>query len=369
MTPSSKPRESAPQAPTPPTRNGAVVGFGSVAANGHLPVWRERSDFCIIAVVDSDAERRALAATALPGIRTYSTTGELLRREKLDFVDIATPPAFHAPAIIAAAQAGVHVLCEKPVTTSVREYRAVREAVRRSGVVLHTVHNWKYSEAFSTVRKLLQAGTLGPLNSISFNTARNGCSITTGDNWRVQAAIAGGGILVDHGWHAFYLLLALAQERPQRIRAALERRRYVDAEVEDTAVCAIDFPSLTGDIRLTWAAAERQTEWRFVGDDGRLVIDDDEVLIQSKSGLHSQRLATALSAGSHHPEWFAGVVDSFRQEIDDPSTRGTNQAEAEWCLLMLNRAYASGARDSRPMSIPQPPEWLDAGVFESGAVE
>ena len=369
MTPSSKPRESAPQAPTPPTRNGAVVGFGSVAANGHLPVWRERSDFCLIAVVDSDAERRALAATALPGIRTYSTTGELLRREKLDFVDIATPPAFHAPAIIAAAQAGVHVLCEKPVTTSVREYRAVREAVRRSGVVLHTVHNWKYSEAFSTVRKLLQAGTLGPLNSISFNTARNGCSITTGDNWRVQAAIAGGGILVDHGWHAFYLLLALAQERPQRIRAALERRRYVDAEVEDTAVCAIDFPSLTGDIRLTWAAAERQTEWRFVGDDGRLVIDDDEVLIQSKSGLHSQRLATALSAGSHHPEWFAGVVDSFRQEIDDPSTRGTNQAEAEWCLLMLNRAYASGARDSRPMGIPQPAAWLDAEGWEDGAVE
>jgi hypothetical protein len=76
-----------------------------------------------------------------------------------------------------------------------------------------------------------------------------------------------------------------------------------------------------------------------------------------------------LSAGSHHPEWFAGVVDSFRQEIDDPGTRGANQAEAEWCLLMLNRAYASGARDSRPMVIPQPPEWLDAGVFDSGVVE
>ncbi|MGD0948018.1 MAG: Gfo/Idh/MocA family oxidoreductase [Candidatus Binatia bacterium] len=374
MTPSSRPRAFAPQAPTPraptpPTRTGAVIGFGNVAANGHLPVWRERSDFRIIAVVDSDAERRALAATALPGIRTYSTPGELLHHEKLDFVDVATPPAFHAAAIIAAAQAGVHVLCEKPVTTSVREYRAVREAVRRSGVVLHTVHNWKYSEAFRTVRQLLQAGTLGSLNSISFNTARNGCAITTRDNWRVQAAVAGGGILVDHGWHAFYLLLALAQERPQRIRAALERRRYVDAEVEDTAVCGIDFPSLTGEIRLTWAAAERRTEWRFMGDGGQLIIDEDHVLMHSKSGRHSQRLATALSAGSHHPEWFAGVVDSFRQELDDPGTRGTNQAEAEWCLLMLNRAYASGARDAQPMDIPQPPEWLEAGGREGGAVE
>jgi predicted dehydrogenase len=357
--------------PASPTqvRTGAIVGFGNVAANGHLPVWRERSDFRIVAVVDSDARRQALAAAELPGIRTYSTAEELLRQERVDFVDIATPPAFHAPAIIAAAQVGVHVLCEKPVTTSVHEYRAVREAIRRTGVVLHTVHNWKYSEAFCTVRQLLQAGTLGPLSRISFNTARNGCASSTRENWRVQAAVAGGGILVDHGWHAFYLLLMLANERPHRIRAALERRRYVDAEVEDTAVCAIDFPSLTGEIRLTWAAAERRTEWRFVGNDGQLIVDDDQVLMQGKGAQHSQRLTTALSAGSHHPEWFAGVVDSFRQELDDPATRGTNQAEAEWCLLMLNRAYASGARDSRPMDIPQPPEWLDAGVFEGGAVE
>jgi len=360
---------STPRAPTTRVRAGAIVGFGNVAANGHSPVWRERSDFRIVAVVDSDPRRRALAAAQLPGTRTYSTADELLRHERLDFVDIATPPAFHAPAIIAAAQAGVHVLCEKPITTSVHEYRAARDAIRRAGVVLHTVHNWKYSEAFRTVRQLLHAGTVGRLNGIAFHTARNGCASSTRENWRVQAAVAGGGILVDHGWHAFYLLLALANERPQRIRAALERRRYVDAEVEDTAVCTIDFPSLVAEIRLTWAAAERRTNWRFVGDDGQLIVDDDQVLMQSKSAQHSQRLTTALSAGSHHPEWFAGVVDSFRQEIDDPSVRGRNQAEAEWCLLMLNRAYASGARDSRPMDIPQPPEWLDAGVFEGGAVE
>jgi predicted dehydrogenase len=366
MTPLSPPTSATP-ASLAQVRTGAIVGFGNVAANGHLPVWRERSDFRIVAAVDPDAERRALAAAVLPGIHTYGTADELLRHERLDFVDVATPPAFHAPAIIAAAQAGVHVLCEKPVTTSLHEYRAVRDAIRRAGVVLHTVHNWKYSEAFQTARQLLQAGTLGPLNRISFNTARNGCAISTRDNWRVRAAVAGGGILVDHGWHAFYLLLALAQERPRCIRATLERRRYVDAEVEDTVVCTIDFPSLSGEIRLTWAAPERRTEWRFVGADGQLVIDDDQVLMHSKSGQHSQRLVTALSSGSHHPEWFAGVVDAFRQELDDPARRGTNQAEAEWCLLLLNRAYASGACDARPMDLGRPPEWLDAGVFEDGA--
>lgn len=344
--------------------HGAIMGFGNVAANGHLPGWRERADFRIIAVADPDPARRALAEELIPAVRTYGSPEELLGSERLDFVDIATPPALHAPVIIAAANAGVHVLCEKPLAVSWQEYQAVRAAVRRAGTVLFTVHNWKYSEAFRAVHQLLEDGALGTLHTISFETARNGCARTTGDNWRVRAALAGGGILVDHGWHAFYLLLALANERPRRIRATLDRRRYVDAEVEDTALCTVDFPSLTGEIRLTWAAAERRTSWRLIGEDGEVLVQDDRLVVSGKQAQRSQRLATALSAGSHHPEWFAGVVESFRQELDDPAMRGTNQAEAEWCLMMLNLAYASGAQDSRALDIPVRDEWF----AESGVV-
>ena len=141
--------------------------------------------------------------------------------------------------------------------------------------------------------------------------------------------------------------------------AMLERRRYVDAEVEDTALCAVDFPSLTAEIRLTWAASERHTSWRLQGADGQLLIDDDQLVMQAKDAHRSRRLATALSAGSHHPEWFAGVVDAFRRELDEPSVRGANQAEAEWCLLMLGLAYASAAQDSRPLAVPERSEWFE----------
>ena len=339
-------------------RDGAIIGFGNVAANGHVPGWRARTDFRIVAVADPDADRRALAAQLIPGVRTYADGAVLLRRERLDFVDVASPPARHAPTVIAAADAGVHVLCEKPMTTAVEEYRAVRAAVERAGVVLYTVHNWKYSEAFRAARQLLAEGTLGTLSSISFETVRNGCAAATHDNWRVRASVAGGGILVDHGWHAFYLLLALASEQPRRIRASLERRRYVDAEVEDTALCAVDFPSLTGEIRLTWAASERRTRWRVVGEDGYLEIDDDAFVVQDRHMRQARRLTTALSAGSHHPEWFAGVIDAFREELDDPAVRGANQAEAECCLMMLNLAYASGAQASRPLDVPGRSDWF-----------
>ncbi|MFQ5666230.1 MAG: Gfo/Idh/MocA family protein [Candidatus Binatia bacterium] len=341
-------------------RDGAIIGFGNVAAQGHVPGWRARRDFRIVAVADTDPQRRTLAQRLLPGVRTYASGAALLHAERLDFVDIATPPALHAPAIVAAARAGLHVLCEKPLTTSLADYEAVRAAVRESGVVLHTVHNWKYSEGFRAARRCVAGGTLGRLKRISFDTARNGFAAGSAD-WRVRASLAGGGILVDHGWHAFYLLLALAAEPPRRISATLERRRYADAEVEDTARCTIDFPSLDAEIRLTWAARTRRTRWCMVGADGRLTIDDDRLVMQGKGAPQGQRLATALSHGSHHPEWFAGVLEAFQQELDEPSARGANQAEAEWCLLMLNLAYASGARDARPLDIPDRRVWFNGG--------
>ena len=334
-------------------RRGAIVGFGNVAANGHLPGWQTREDFEIVAIADPDAQRRALAGECLPQARLYAGHEELLAHEALDFIDIASPPALHAAAILAAAEAGVHVLCEKPLTTSLEEYEDIRLAVQRAGVVLHTVHNWKYSEAFRRARAMVASGRLGALSAISFDTARNGCAAATRDNWRVRAALAGGGILVDHGWHAFYLMLAFANERPLRIRATLERRRYREAEVEDTARCAVDFPSLKAEIRLTWAAQERRTRWKLIGSKGQLLINEDQLIVEAEGAPQTQRLESALSASSHHPDWFAGVIDEFRTALNDPAQAHANRLEAELCMLMLSQAYASSAQQSRPLAIPR----------------
>ncbi len=333
-------------------RRGAILGFGNVAANGHVPGWLERADARIVAVADVDPERLAQARRLLPAARVYATADELLRQEPLDFVDIAAPPSLHAPMIVAAAAAGVHVLCEKPLTTSAVEYAAVRAAAARAGTVVYTVHNWKFSEAFQAAQRLLNQGAIGTLSGIRFETARNGCSVATGANWRIQAGVAGGGILVDHGWHQFYLLLGLVNQRPQCIRAVVDRRRYLDSEVEDSVACTVEFPSVTATLDLTWAAMQRRTRWEFRGTRGELVIDDDHLQVRGERVPAAWILGTALSAGSHHPDWFAGVVDGFLEEIEDQTVRGANQAEAELCLLMLTHAYASGAQGGRPLAIP-----------------
>jgi predicted dehydrogenase len=338
-------------------RQGALVGFGNVAAYGHLPGWCARSDFRIGAVADPDPQRRAAAAAALAGVRTYAAIEELLAAEQLAFVDVASPPAFHAAAVIGAAAHGLHVLCEKPLTTRLSDYLRMRTAVGAAGTVLHTVHNWKHSDGFRAARRWLAEGAIGALRRVSFEVLRNGCAATTAANWRIDPSVGGGGILVDHGWHTFYLLTSLVGERPCRIRATVERARFANVAVEDTARCVVDFPTCVAEIHLTWAASRRCTRWEFEGSRGALRIEDDRLILESPRLHHEERLGSALSAGSHHPEWFAGVLDEFAREIDAPSARGANLMEAELCVLMLSLAYESSADDSRPRDIPAHMPW------------
>jgi len=332
---------------------GAILGFGKVAEIAHLPAWRARGDMTIVAVAEPDAARRARAAELLPAARLYGDPGELLREAAtLDFVDIATPPALHAPLIIAATRAGIHVVCEKPLVVSTAEYRRVRAAVRKAGVVLFTVHNWKYSEPYIRVRALLDAEAIGPLHGITLETVRNGCAESAGAGWRTSAALAGGGILVDHGWHGFYIMLGFARQRPRAVRAELARHRYLTTDVEDSAWCTVTFPTVTGRLVLTWAGTERRTHWRLEGRDGVIEVEDDRVSVRRGEEVESFVCSESLSAGSQHPEWFGRVIDAFQRELQDPAARGENLLEAGQCIKLLSLAYASRAGAAAPRPLP-----------------
>src|SRR4051812_29040694 len=98
---------------------GAIVGFGFISGKGHFPAYQKRDDVEIVAVADICPARLAAAPR---GARRYATWQELLEKEQgLDFIDISTPPNVHAEIALAALARGIHVLCEKPLTPSVRE--------------------------------------------------------------------------------------------------------------------------------------------------------------------------------------------------------------------------------------------------------
>lgn len=336
-----------------PARRVAILGFGHVAEHGHLPAWLARDDFQVVAVAEPDPGRRAVAARCLPEVALYEDAGALLAAERIDAVDIAAPPALHAALVIAAAAAGCHILCEKPLATTWEDFRAMRDAAARAGVALCTVHNWKHSAQFTALHQLLSEGAVGRPRHIRLETIRAGRAVSVGSEWRGDRRIAGGGILVDHGWHAFYLLLGLAGERPRQVQATIERRRDESASVEDTATCRVEFPSLVGEIFLTWAGDARRTSWQVGGSEGTVILADDRGAVEGP-GVARRDLSFggSLSEGSHHPDWFGAVIDDFAAEIADPARRGRNLAEAECCVLLTTLAYDSGAQGGKPLPVP-----------------
>ncbi|HYR46068.1 MAG TPA: Gfo/Idh/MocA family oxidoreductase [Thermoanaerobaculia bacterium] len=339
------------------TRQGAIIGVGNVALNGHLPGWLTCPEVEIVAAADVREEGRAALAERLPDARWYSSVDALLAAEKLDFVDICTPPAFHFSAIRLALEAGAHVLCEKPLVLSSTELASLGALALEQALVLATVHNWRHAPVVLRATELVRSGAIGSVSSVRWETLRDKPAASSGqaDNWRVDPAVAGGGILVDHGWHALYAIQQWVQGEPDRVSARLESGRAGKSDIEDTADVTLDYPAARAEIFLTWTAGERANRVTLEGSAGTITIDGASLEFRPASGEPSRRegLAGALSEGSHHPDWFRGVVEEFLGEIREPGRRGRSLVEAQRCLRWIETAYESGRRKGEGLPVTE----------------
>jgi len=322
---------------------GAFIGFGNVAAEGHLPGWQSRGDVKIAAAADTSAVRREAFLAACPDGRWYDEVSDLLAGETLDFVDICTPPGSHAALIEQALNAGLHVLCEKPLVTRMEDALAVDAAAARAGRVVHAVHNWLQAPTCMKISALIAEGAIGALRSIRWRTLRTRpAAAVAGDrgaNWRVDPAMAGGGILFDHGWHALYCIVRWAGGAPRAVAAVLETRRYRRYPLEDTATLTLDLAAGSGHIYLTWAANERSNHIEVEGDLGDIRVAGDSVLVRSARGVRRWPCPPPLSEGSQHPDWFAGVAEDFCAAVAG-GNKG-NLDEALTCARLIDLAQRS----------------------------
>jgi len=108
-------------------------------------------------------------------------------------------------------------------------------------------------------------------------------------------------------------------------------------------------------IFLTWTANERANRVTLEGSSGALVIEGRMIEIRDAFGEVRSReeLPGSLSEGSHHPDWFRGVVEEFLGEIRDPGRRGRSLAEAQRCLRWIETAYESGRRRGEGLSLAE----------------
>jgi predicted dehydrogenase len=323
---------------------GAFIGFGNVAANGHLPGWRAREDARIVAATDAAASRREAFLAACPDGRWYETVDDLLAGERLDFVDICAPPGSHAALIERALDAGLHVLSEKPLVTRVEDAKLVAAAAASAGRVLHTVHNWLEAPICRKISGLIDEGAVGAVRSVRWRTLRTQPAIAVSTegvtNWRVDPAMAGGGILFDHGWHAIYCVMRWAGV-PIRVAARLETRRFHEHPLEDTA--SVDLHTALGvsNIYLTWAADERSNMIEIDGEKGEIRVVGDAAILRSRSQEQRWYCPPSLSEGSHHADWFGGVATDFLGAATGEAKSNLDQSIL--CAQVIHAAQRSSA--------------------------
>jgi predicted dehydrogenase len=333
---------------------GAFIGFGNVAAKGHMPGWGARNDAKIVAATDSAASRREAFLAACPDGRWHPTIDDLLSGEKLDFVDICAPPGSHAALIERALRAGLHVLSEKPLVTRVEDAERVAATAARAGRVLHTVHNWLEAPVCRKISALIDEGAIGAVGSVRWRTLRTQPAIAASAdgvaNWRVDAEQAGGGVLFDHGWHALYCVTRWAGP-PLGVAARLETRRFRDQPLEDTASVDLDTTAGTSNIFLTWAADERLNTIEIEGEEGEIRATGEAVILKSKSQDRLWSCPPSLSEGSHHPDWFGGVAADFVAAATGRAK--SNLGEAVLCARLIDAAQRSSAAGGVRLPFPQ----------------
>jgi predicted dehydrogenase len=352
---------------------GALVGYGFIGALGHVPAYRQRRDVEVAAVADVCAARRQLAARELPGTAVYETAEALLAAEAggLDFVDVATPPCDHAAIAHRALDLGLHVLCEKPLATTLEDASALLEHAARARRVLFPCHNYKHAPVVKAVGEAVRSGRIGRVRSVTLETFRNTHAKGVPEwnpHWRRQRRWSGGGIAMDHGSHTFYLAFDWMGERPTAVTAKMANLEPGRWDTEDSFSAVLTFPNGLAHAHLTWTAGVRKVIYTVQGERGAVTVDDDDLqlaVMRATSGPDVAQGAVAWdverrAVGSHwmdasHVRWFDALFDSFLEAIAAGDFAGREAQDAWRCVDIITAAYRSAAGGCRELALGRPP--------------
>jgi predicted dehydrogenase len=331
-----------------------IIGGGGIAAE-HLSGYLQIPDAATVtAIADIDPEHARAHAERAGGARVFLDYREMLASSVVDAVDICLPHHLHAEAIIAAAGAGVDILCEKPLCLTVEEAHRVQEAIAASGVTLMCSHNQLFLPPVARARELLRQGTIGTV----YEARTTDCFFNDFDpstmGWRAHRSTSGGGELIDTGYHPTYLLLYLMDSEPTEVTAMLSRHRLTFMEGEDSAQVLVRFAGgSVGMVSTSWAYDPPGSTEKFsvVGEAGSLWSDGLALFHQPRDG----DVVQLIDPPAHKIETIPLAVQDFVACLREGRRPIHTEVEGINVLKVILGAYAS-ADQGRTISL--------AGLFE-----
>jgi predicted dehydrogenase len=315
-----------------------LIGGGGIAG-AHIDGYAAHPDVIrIAAVADAVAETAERRGTEL-GVPNFTDYTRMLEDADIDAVDICLPHHLHRDAIVAAARAGKHVLCEKPLCLTPDEARDVQAAVSEAGVTLMCAHNQLFMPAVAEAKALIDSGALGTVYEVRTTDSFRNDFDPSNMGWRAHASQSGGGELIDTGYHPSYLLMHLAGGAPVEATAMLSTHRLKFMEGEDSAQALFRFDNgSVGQLVTSWAYVPADGTERFsvVGELGSLTSDGTTLRWDLLDGTSESR--------SFEPvDTFAAEIEAFGRCLQDGTRPIHTEREGIAVLGMILAAY-EGAR-------------------------
>ena len=329
----------------------AVVGLGAIAQSSVLPCFARSKKAALAGLVGRDKKQagrlaRKYKVHAFYGANEYSAC---LANPEIAAVYVATPPGEHAKLAIQAADAGKHVLCEKPLAARVEQSAQMVEACRRNGVLLMTAYRKHFEPSCLFLKGLVQNGDLGRIDVIhtAFSELHSpGVSLP----WLLDSNMAGGGPLTDLGVYCVNTTRWLLDEDPASVTArgwAHDTVRFWD--VEEGISFRLQFPSGTV----------------VQGSSSYGAVLSSLVFVQGTKGWVSLTPAFPFDeerrlTGKIGKRWIERrfrIIDEFRLEVDAfaSAIRNKRNIQADGVqghrdMIILNAIYES-ARKQQPVLI------------------
>jgi predicted dehydrogenase len=213
----------------------AIAGAGYIA-NTHAQAIRAQKDAELVAVIEKFPEKATEFSRKFGLKLKYETIEDLLEEGGVEALVIGTPNALHALQTVAALEAGIHVLVEKPMAMNASEAAKMLETSRKSGARLMVAHCWRFDQDVLWLKS--QVGKLGKI----IRTKGYGVHVNWGPaGWFTQKALAGGGALADMGIHALDTArFLLGDSQPVSVYARIGTY-YKDFDVDDTGVIIVNW--------------------------------------------------------------------------------------------------------------------------------
>lgn len=352
---------------------GAIIGYGFISGKGHAPAYqsriKEKGDVRIEAIADICPARLEVARQAWPEARLYDSGEKLIEaeRDRIDFVDVSTPPCDHYSLSRAALEAGLHVLCEKPLTTTAADAATLLRIARERRRVLFPCHNYKHAPVVKAIGSLIESGRIGRVRSVTLSTFRNTHArgvLEWRTDWRREHRYSGGGIAMDHGSHSFYLTFEWLASYPTALSAKLST---LDSrwDTEDNFSTVVTFPTGEAHLYLSWTAGVRKVIYTIQGTNGAITVDDDDMQIDEMypcedgpNGFSWKKERVNIAShwmDASHVSWFNSLFDQYRAAIAAGDFAGKEAEEAWRCVSLIETAYRSASERCRELELPASP--------------